>query len=200
MFSLQCLCHLPSEHNSSCAGMWLTCLMKGFNSGSSTAITHFKQEPAIQRAGNPDVSGGPRRKPSIITTSPLLSPVTWLQHHKEVWIHLLETFDNLFSPPGATLVAQMVKNMCNTGDLGSIPELGRTSGEEKGNPLQYCCLENSLNRGAQWATVDGVAKSQTQPNESHFLNSVWLTTPQFLPRIGNGFLCRPFYPPSQLYL
>ena len=151
-------------------------LPAGLNSGSSTGITHSTQEPAIQRAGNPDMSGGPWRNPSIITTS-LLSPVTWFQHHREMWIHLLETFDNLFSPPAASLVARMVKNICSAGDLGSIPELGRTSGEENGNPLQYSCPENSLNRGAQWAIVHGVAKSRTGLNESLFLHSVWLTAP-----------------------
>ena len=37
---------------------------------------------------------------------------------------------------------------CNAEDLGLIPGLGRSPGEEKGNPLQYSCLENSMNRGA----------------------------------------------------
>ena len=36
---------------------------------------------------------------------------------------------------------------CNAGDLGSIPELGRSPGEGNGNPLQYSCLENSMDRG-----------------------------------------------------
>ena len=40
-----------------------------------------------------------------------------------------------------------------TGDVGLIPGLGRSPGEEKGNPLQYSCLENSMDRGAWWATV-----------------------------------------------
>ena len=47
----------------------------------------------------------------------------------------------------------------NAGDLGSIPELGRSPGN--GNPLQYSCLENSMDRGAWWATVHEVTKSQT---------------------------------------
>ena len=50
---------------------------------------------------------------------------------------------------------------CNAGDLGSIPGLGRSPGEGNGNPLQYSCLENSMDRGAWWATVHGVTKSQT---------------------------------------
>ena len=49
----------------------------------------------------------------------------------------------------------------NTGDLGSIPGLGRSPGEGNGNPLQYSCLENPMDGGAWWATVHGVAKSWT---------------------------------------
>ena len=53
---------------------------------------------------------------------------------------------------------------CNAeaaGDLGSIPGLGRSPGEGNGNPLQYSCLENPKDRGALWATLCGVTKSQT---------------------------------------
>ena len=50
---------------------------------------------------------------------------------------------------------------CNAGDPGSIPGLGRSPGEGNGNPLQYSCLENPMNRGAWWVTVHGVSKSQT---------------------------------------
>ena len=50
----------------------------------------------------------------------------------------------------------------NSGDMGLIPGSGRFSGEGNGNPLQYSCLENSIDRGACQATVHGVAKSQTQ--------------------------------------
>ena len=42
---------------------------------------------------------------------------------------------------------------CNAGDLGPIFGLGRTPGEENGNPLQYSCLKNPMDRGALWATV-----------------------------------------------
>ena len=50
----------------------------------------------------------------------------------------------------------------NAGDQGSIPRSGRFPGEGNGNPLQYSCLENLMNRGSCWATVHGVAKSWTQ--------------------------------------
>ena len=50
----------------------------------------------------------------------------------------------------------------NVGDLGSIPGSGRSLGEENGNPLQYSCLENPMERGAWRATVHRITKSQTR--------------------------------------
>ena len=50
----------------------------------------------------------------------------------------------------------------DAGDLGSIPGLGRSPGEGNGNPLQYYCLENPMDRGAWQATVHGVTKSRTR--------------------------------------
>ena len=58
--------------------------------------------------------------------------------------------------------SEVKASACNAGDLGSIPELGRTLGEGNGNPLQYSCLENPRDRGAWWAAVYGVAQSQTR--------------------------------------
>ena len=55
----------------------------------------------------------------------------------------------------------MVKILpANAGDMGSIPRLGRSPGEGHGNPLQYSCLGNPMDRGAWWAVIQGVAKSQ----------------------------------------
>ena len=50
---------------------------------------------------------------------------------------------------------------CNAGDPGSIPGSGRSLGERNGNPLKYSCLENPMERGAWWAIIHVVAKSQT---------------------------------------
>ena len=50
------------------------------------------------------------------------------------------------------------ESACNTGDLGSIPGSGRSPGEGNGNPLQYSCLENPMNRGAWQAIVHGVVR------------------------------------------
>ena len=72
----------------------------------------------------------------------------------------------------------MVKNLPgNAKDLrvmGLIPGSGRSPGEENGNPLQYSCLENALDRGAWWATVHRVTKSWTQLKRlsSHSLVSI----------------------------
>ena len=54
------------------------------------------------------------------------------------------------------------ESTCDAGDSGSIPGSGRSPGAGHGNPLQYSCLENSMDRGAWRATVDGVAKSWTR--------------------------------------
>ena len=51
---------------------------------------------------------------------------------------------------------------CKAGDLGSIPEPGRSPREGNGNPLQYPCLENSMDGGGWWATVHGIPKSRTR--------------------------------------
>ena len=62
----------------------------------------------------------------------------------------------------------MVKDLpANAGDIrdtGSTPGLGRSLGGGHGIPLQYSCLENPMDRGAQWAAVHGVAKNQIQSN------------------------------------
>ena len=67
--------------------------------------------------------------------------------------------------PGLRRVSLVVKNPpAKAGDgrdEGSIPGSGRSPGEGNGNPLQDSCLENSMDRGAWWAIVHGVTKSQT---------------------------------------
>ena len=60
-----------------------------------------------------------------------------------------------YSFPGGSVVKNLT---ASTGDSGSVPESGRSSGEEDGNPLQYSCLGNSMDRGAWWAIVHGGLK------------------------------------------
>ena len=56
----------------------------------------------------------------------------------------------------------------NAGDLGLIPGSGRSPGEGNDNPLQYSCLKNPMDGGTRWATVHGVAKSQTRLSDLTF--------------------------------
>ena len=62
------------------------------------------------------------------------------------------------------LILHLSESACNVGHPSSIPGSGRSAGEGNGHPLQYSCLENSMDRGAWWATVHGVTKSQTRLN------------------------------------
>ena len=89
----------------------------------------------------------------------------------------------------------MVKESAfNAGDSGSIPGLGRSPGEGKGRPLQYSCLEKSVNRVAWQATIHGVAKSQTRLSNQHFKKGSsqyhqrrqWHPTPVLLPGKSHG--------------
>ena len=67
--------------------------------------------------------------------------------------------DSMPGFPGGSVV----KNLpVSAGEVVSIPGLGRSPREENGNPLQYSCLENPMDRGACWATVHGVTNSWTQ--------------------------------------
>ena len=99
----------------------------------------------------------------------------------------------------ASQMAVVVKNLQETWDTGLIPESGRSPGEGHGNPLQYSCLENPMDRGAWWATVHSVAKSWT-----------WLTRlsthPDHYKELGfysfqNTNICRVLrrYKPSVVY-
>ena len=65
---------------------------------------------------------------------------------------------NILGFPGSS---EGKASACNAGDLGSIPGSGRSPREGNGNPLQYSCLENPMDREAWQATVHGIAKSRT---------------------------------------
>ena len=64
--------------------------------------------------------------------------------------------------PNTSVGKESACNAVDTGDGSSIPGSGRCPAEGNGNPLQYSCLENPMDRGAWWATVHGVTKSQTR--------------------------------------
>ena len=62
----------------------------------------------------------------------------------------------------------MLKNLpANAGDAGSVPRLGRSPGGGSDNPLQYSCLEKSMDRGASWATSPWVCKELDTTKHSH---------------------------------
>ena len=73
---------------------------------------------------------------------------------------------------------------CNMGDLGLIPELGRSPGGGHGNPLQYSCLENSMDKRAWWAADHRGSKSWTQLS-----NQAWHRAQAQFTQILFAFLC-----------
>ena len=91
--------------------------------------------------------------------------------HATLWVllwakHYIKLFDNylfkIFNPlGGASLVSSVVKNPLPMQETGSIPGSGRSPGEGNGNPLQYSCLENAMDRRGWWAAVHGVTRSWT---------------------------------------
>ena len=76
----------------------------------------------------------------------------------EEWIHVYVWLGF----PGGTVIKNLPVNARDAGEAVSIPGLERSPGVGNGNPLQYCCLDNPMDRGAWWVTVHGVAKSWTR--------------------------------------
>ena len=74
-------------------------------------------------------------------------------------LHFLKAFSRLSQWLSGK---ESARSAGDTGDVGSLPGLGRSFGEGNGNPLQYSCLENPMDRGAWWVTVYGVTKSRMQ--------------------------------------
>ena len=87
----------------------------------------------------------------------LLVVLLWLFMHSSFWRLMFSFhFSRVYVEEWASWVVLVVKNPpANAGDAGSIPGLGRSPGEGHGNPLQYSCLENPMDRGAWQATVMG---------------------------------------------
>jgi len=87
-----------------------------------------------------------------------LSSVNWKIISRYTRIRVVTVFTSGWGFPGGS---EVKASAYNAGDPYSIPGLGRSPGEGNGNPLQYSCLDNPMDRGAWWAIVRGVAKSQT---------------------------------------
>ena len=77
----------------------------------------------------------------------------------------------IFTMPILLFGSEVKASACKAGDRGSIPGWRRSPREGNGNPLQYSCLENPMDRGAWWATVHRVPKSQTRLSDFTFTSS-----------------------------
>ena len=89
-----------------------------------------------------------------------------LAHLAQTWLfYFPDNFNLTHDYVGFPGGSEGKESVCSAGDLGSIPGLGRSPGEANGNPLQYFCLENPMDRETWWATVRGVTKSWTQLND-----------------------------------
>ena len=103
--------------------------------------------------------------------------------------------------PGDSVVKNPSASAGDARDSGSLPGLGGSPGEGNGNSLQYSCLGNSMDRGAWWATVHGVAKSQprlSMPCHAKYVLDTVLRMPHVLVRVvqRNWNCCRkgdPFW-------
>ena len=83
--------------------------------------------------------------------------------------------------PGSSVVRNLLVNAGATGDLSSIPGSRRFPGEGNGNPLQYSCLEKSMDGGAWWSTIHGAAQSWTQLSDfTFFLKLITYKSPVLL--------------------
>ena len=82
-----------------------------------------------------------------------------------VWLYFILCF-------GLPRGSDSKESTCDAGDPGLIPESGRFPGEGNDNPLQYSCLENSMDREAWWSTIHGITKSWTHPPDSSMLSQM----------------------------
>ena len=100
------------------------------------------------------------------------------QHLLSVQLHLFSLSIPYLGLPRCSLLKNPPANAGNAGDAGSIPGLGRPAGGENGNPLQYSCLENSMDRGACWTKeLDTTEQLSTANSKSVQFSSVAQSCP-----------------------
>ena len=144
--------------------------MKAFVSQqNSFQITHHTVAGGIYHCHNIDIWSSDFYRITQIYGLPW--QLSWLGIHLQCrrpwfdsWVRKISwRRDRITTPvflvfPGGSDGRESVRN---EGDLGLIPVLGRSPRGGHGNPLQYSCLENPMDRGAWWAIIHGVTKSQT---------------------------------------
>ena len=103
----------------------------------------------------------------------LRTEVKNLEYSKQSWknMGILDVWDCLETQWGFPSGSEGKESACNVRDPGLILESGRSLEEGNGNPLQYSCLENPIDRGAWWATVHGFTKSQTWLKWRHVMGA-----------------------------
>ena len=85
-----------------------------------------------------------------------------------IFFHILKDIYELFRGfPSGTVVKYLPANAGDARDMGSIPGSGRSPGERNGNPLQYSCLANPMDRGAWQAIVHGVTEESNMTATEH---------------------------------
>ena len=116
----------------------------------------FEREPLGLKSSVRDIASQPENYIVLNSRDFLLIFSSSLCIQKAfIWCHVCNHKGD--SPGGS----DSEESACNSGDSGFIPGLERSPGDGKGYPLQYSCLENSMDRGFWWDTVHGVIKSQT---------------------------------------
>ena len=135
-----------------CFPLGLTSLISLQSKGLSSIFSSMIQKAQFFASGGPSI--GASASASVLPMNIQdCFPLGWTG-----WISLQSKgLSRVFS----NTTVQKHQFFSDTGDLGSISGSGRSLGEGNGYPLQYSCLENSMDRGAWWATVHGVTKNQT---------------------------------------
>ena len=121
----------------------------------------FIQLTLLGSVGDTDFSFLPHKLSDNFMLSPQVekSISVHTQWTENVVSSLLYRYLHIITGPLGFLGGLVVNNLpANAGDAGSIPGQGRSPGEGNGNPLQYSCLANLIDRGAWWAAVHGAAK------------------------------------------
>ena len=117
----------------------------------------------------------------------------WLKINDNQWCIHVFTSIYLSGFSGSSVVKNLPANAGNTGVAGLIPGLGRSSGGRNGNPLQFSCLENPMDRGAWWPVVCGVAKNWIQLRTYRLNTRAWEWICEdswlILPKLGLILFC-----------